>query len=283
MKMKIITDSMIDLDNSIKDEVIRIPLSVLVEKNVILDDDSCDRSSFINILEHINNYKDISTSQPPIGEVEKLFKQTITDGYKILYLAGSSKLSGTYQSANIVKIHMLANKEIQQDDIIIYDTELVSFAGGILVRKALELIKNDITIEELLRALDEQKSIIYPYITVGDLNFLNNGGRISNLKISLAKYLNIFPVLTMCEGSIEKDAIARGMNKVLSKISSSISDIELLTKKNIYIGAGKHSKYVDKLETMILAKYPNLNVIKIDIGITILAHTGYEVFGFALF
>ena len=86
-------------------------------------------------------------------------------------MAGSSKGSGTYQSA------MLAKNDIESDDIYIFDTYSLCIGGGLLVLEAAKMVEEGLDIETIIKKLEEYK-IKYRYIfSVDSLDYLHKGGK----------------------------------------------------------------------------------------------------------
>src|SRR5699024_12707706 len=100
-------------------------------------------------------------------------------------MAGSSKGSGTYQSA------MLAKNDIESDDIYIFDTYSLCIGGGLLVLEAAKMVEEGLDIDNIIKKIEEYKNKVQEYFSVGSLDYLNKGGRIYGNKETDGTALNI--------------------------------------------------------------------------------------------
>ena len=78
--------------------------------------------NFIKYLETRNVYP--KTSQATYAQFKEVFEKYVNEGKKILYIAGSSVATGTYQSA------VMAKNDID-GDIYTYDSQIFSYVIGI--------------------------------------------------------------------------------------------------------------------------------------------------------
>src|SRR5690606_550594 len=99
-KIKIVTDSTAYIDKSFieANNIDIVPLSVNFEGSV---EDEGLPGSFDSFFEKLSRSSDFpTTSQPSIGTFTEVFSKAIKDGYEIIAITISSKLSGTFNSAN---------------------------------------------------------------------------------------------------------------------------------------------------------------------------------------
>ena len=74
--------------------------------NIILDDkqfkeNEVTNEEFYEMMKVANSIP--KTSQPSVAEFREVFEKYINQGNQILYISGSTKSSGTYQSADLMK------------------------------------------------------------------------------------------------------------------------------------------------------------------------------------
>jgi DegV family protein with EDD domain len=123
----------------------------------------------------------------------------------------SSELSGTFQSAN------LAAKEAGVP-VTIVDSRGASAGVGWLVRKASELRAAGTPVADIAAQLNRLKADQIVLFSVGTLEFLQKGGRVSRVSALLGGMLNIRPILTLDDGKIVPAAKARGTKKAIAEI-----------------------------------------------------------------
>lgn len=137
-----------------------------------------------------------------------------THNCDILHLAFSSGLSGTYNSCR------LAAEELEEENaphkVIVIDTLCASMGEGLLVHKALENLKNGMSLEENAKWVEEHKLNLVHVFTVDDLNHLHRGGRVSKTAAVVGTMINLKPILHVDnEGHLIPISKSRGRKKSL--------------------------------------------------------------------
>lgn len=158
-----------------------------------------------------------STSQISIVSVEKIFRGLLDQGYDVLGLFISSKLSGTMDSAT------KACELIQSDKIKIFDSLTSAMALGFQVLAAARAASAGADLAACVAAAELARERSGVFITVETLEFLHRGGRIGGGKRFLATALNIKPILEVIDGRLE----AAGQVRTRSKALNSLVDLVL--------------------------------------------------------
>lgn len=133
------------------------------------------------------------TMQINPDQAEKAFERWLEKGFDLLYIAFSSGLSGSYNSA-VIAAQDLAPR-FPDRKIQIVDSLAASLGQGLLVHYAVEMKKRGSTIEEVVGWLEENKLHLCHLFTVDDLNHLYRGGRVSKTAAMVGTVLNIKPTL----------------------------------------------------------------------------------------
>ncbi|WDC85788.1 DegV family protein [Caloramator sp. mosi_1] len=102
---------------------------------------------------------------PPSRFVEA-FKEYLEKGYHILYIAFSSRLSGTYQSACIAK------DMLETEDITVIDSKGASVGLGLIVREAALMVKQGKTLQEIVDRVIYMRDRMEHIFAVGNLDML---------------------------------------------------------------------------------------------------------------
>ena len=178
MKIKLITDTGADLldEEIIKNNILVVNLTVTF--NNIEFNDTLD--VFWNNLIDGQISK---TSQPSPQAFINAFSSIKNDEIG-LYISLSSMLSGTYQTAMMVK------EQNNYDNIYIIDSKLASIGQKELVNKALELINNNLEINQIVNELELFKTKIKLIATLDSLKYLARGGRINHATTKLIEFIN---------------------------------------------------------------------------------------------
>lgn len=154
-----------------------------------------------------------STSQATVATFMKIFQGLLDQGYEILSILVSEKISGTINSAVQAKAALPEGAPIE-----IVDSQFVAMALGFQVLAAARLVEKGATLLEA-RALAE-KAVQHTGVvfTVDTLEFLHRGGRIGTGTRYLGTALQIKPVMEMRGGLIEAVEKVRTRSKSLSRL-----------------------------------------------------------------
>jgi len=154
-----------------------------------------------------------STSQATVATFMKTFQGLLDQGYEILSILVSEKISGTVNSAVQAKAALPEGAPIE-----IVDSQLTAMALGFQVLAVARLVEKGASLLEA-RALAE-KAIQHTGVvfTVDTLEFLHRGGRIGTGTRYLGTALQIKPVMEMRDGLIEAVEKVRTRGKSLSRL-----------------------------------------------------------------
>ena len=151
------------------------------------------------------------------------FKKHVDAGKSIIYLAFSSALSGTYNSALIAKEEILS--ENPNADISVIDTRSASMGEGLIVYYAMEMLKNGASKEEIVHWVENNKLKINHWFTVDDLNHLKRGGRVSAASAAIGTILDIKPILNVNdEGKLIPISKVKGRKKAIKTLAEKFSN-----------------------------------------------------------
>ena len=244
-----------------------LPLTINIGENNYRD--QIDISSE-EVLQAITDGERPKTSQiNPENFVER-FKPHVEKGESILYIAFSSELSGTYQSAVIARDTLL--DDYPEADITIIDTHAASYGLGMIVESASDDIKDGLPNEEVIKNAEKNVKNIRHFFTVNDLDYLAKGGRLSKGSAFLGGLLNIKPLLHVEDGKLVPLEKHRGIKKVFSSMIKHINDDQITGKVHIVQSNALDS--AELLKKKILEE-TEVKVVNISmIGPTISSHTG---------
>ncbi|MFU1769032.1 DegV family protein [Mammaliicoccus sciuri] len=270
--MKMIVDSGSDLTLSQIEEkgFYFLPFGIVID-----DQNKVDQYEISNeeVLAAIKNNKHPKTNQATMEQMTKVFTEVAEKKEQAIYLAFSSALSGTYQTACLVKEQV---KETYPDlDLTIYDTLSASMGCGKLILDVQDKIEQSYTFEELDAYIKERIDKIRHLFTVKDLNYLASGGRLSKGQAFLGNLLNIKPLLHVEEGKLVPIEKHRGSKKLWHAI------IDKMQKENsdysddiIYMTHADDIEEAEKIKELIQSNLSPKDVVISNIGPVICSHTG---------
>ncbi|MFC3927733.1 DegV family protein [Streptococcus caprae] len=224
MKFKILTDSTSDIDQTWAQEQAVDVLGLTVQlEGVTYETVGPDRLTSTVLLEKMNHGAKPQTSQINVGTFEAYFRQVVEAGQAVFYVAFSSTLSGTYQSAVMAREVVL--DDFPQAEIVIYDTKAASLGQTYLVMKAVEVREAGGSLADALAVVEDLAPRMRTIFLVDDLNHLMRGGRISKTSAIIGGLVNIKPIITIArDGSLQSTAKARGSKKAVSTAIDMILD-----------------------------------------------------------
>ena len=220
-----------------------------------------------------------TTSQINSQRYVEVFRKYVMEKKSIIYIAMSSALTGTINSANIARETIL--EDFPEADISIIDSKCASLGQGLLVYYAYEMLKKGNTKEEIVTWLEKNKLKINHWFTVNDLNHLKRGGRISSSAAAVGTLLNIKPVLFVDnEGMLTAFSKCRGRKKAISTL---VEKFKERTDPNVLqviaIGHGDCIEDALALEALVREHGNVKDVILSYVGTAIGSHTGPEILG----
>jgi len=269
MAVKIITDTMCDVPKGLAEKYgIRImPLTVHFGEESYKDGIEITTEDFYSKLESSENLP--TTSQVPPIEFLEVFKEELDMGNEIICINGSSKMSGTYNSA------VLAKNQLESDNIHVIDSEGVTMGAGLLAIKAARLAEQGMSIGDIVSEIRESvKRMKYFYI-VDTLKYLHKGGRISISAAVLGSILNIKPIITIKDGKLELIDKSRGIKKAIATAIDIIKENGwTLENKVIGINHTIAPENLALLEEYLLREYKVKEIIRGEVGSVVATHAG---------
>jgi len=219
-KIAIVTDSTACIPESYLSEytILVVPLQLIMGEEVMLDGVEITPDEFYEKLE--NSKLSPSTSQPSPDAFVKVFQPLLDEGYDIISILISSKLSGTVASAEIAK-NQLGSSRIE-----VIDSKLTSMAMGFPILAVAKAAKEGATLQECKGLAEATLKRSGAMFTVSTLEFLRRGGRIGSAAAFLGTALNLKPVLELREGVVEPIERVRTHTKAVYRL------IELLGERS---------------------------------------------------
>ena len=213
MTFKLMTDSTADLDEkwARAHEVDILGLHITLD-GVVYETVGENRLSSDILLEQMKNGSKPTTSQINVGQFEEAFRRYAEAGQAVLYLAFSSVLSGTYQSAVMAREMIL--EEYPEAIIEIVDTLAAAGGEGYLSMLAVEARNQGQSLEETKAMIEGVLPRLHTYFLVDDLYHLMRGGRLSKGSAIIGSLVNIKPLLWIeADGKLVPIAKVRGRKK----------------------------------------------------------------------
>lgn len=278
-KVAIVSDSTANIPASMLQNlpVSVVPLNVIFGNETFFDGVTIKSDEFYTRLQ--TGKVNPSTSQPSPEAFKSLFLKLLDDGYDVMTIVISSKLSGTMDSA------LQAQAELPGAPIEVLDTYSTSMAMGYQVLTVARAAAQGASLHECKVLAEIAREKTGALFTVSTLEYLHRGGRIGGAAAFLGTTLDLKPILTLKEGKIE----AMERVRTLSKASDRLVELFLEQAqghKTVRLGF-LHAKaeeeaaaLMEKVRQRIPASMIN-EAILAEVSPTIGTHTGPGTIGIA--
>lgn len=161
-----------------------------------------------------------TTSQVSVPNMRKAFAGLLEQGYDVLGIFISSKLSGTIQSA--IQGRELLEKD--KDHVEIVDSQTTAMAMGFQALMAARAAAQGASLSECKALAEKARAHTGVYFVVDTLEFLHRGGRIGGAQRLLGTALNLKPLLTVQDGKVEAVERIRAKAKAVERLMEIIAE-----------------------------------------------------------
>lgn len=220
-----------------------------------------------------------TTSQPSPAAFKQVYASLLEQGFDILSVHISSKLSGTIDSA------VQAKEMIQSDRIEIVDSLSAGMALGFQALLAARAASEGKPLAEIKSMAEKANDLTGVLFAVSTLEFLHRGGRIGGAAAFLGTALNLKPLLKLNDGKIEPVERVRTMGKAIDRLLDLFaSEIDGRTPLRI---ASLHANSPREAEMLLEKIRQRFDVSEVDIATlaevspVIGTHTGPGTVGIA--
>lgn len=267
-KIKIVTDSTMDMTIEQADQlgVVVVPLSVTINGETYLDRVEIQPAEF---METMKGLKDLpKSSQPSAGTFLEVYDRLGEDGYEVISIHMTGKMSGTVRSAE-------SAAQMTKTKVTVVDSEFISIALQFQVREAAEMAKQGKSLEEILGRLDSVRQNSKLYIMIDTLENMVKGGRIGKGKAFIGSLLNIKPIASLEGAEYNPVAKVRSHSQVVKWLAKQFAeDVKGKTVKRVGIVHAEALELAVKLKDSII-ELTGYDDISVDYtGPTISTHTG---------
>lgn len=208
MKVAVVTDSTSDIHGSLEAElgVTVVPLYVNFQDQVRKDYLEITTNQIFDGVKAGASMP--STSQPTPVDFSREYERLLLNHDHVLSIHLSSKLSGTYASAE------LSSRDFA-GKVTIFDSAVASGAQAMMVERAVRMLREGKTLEDVIATLERVKRVTDLRFSVGSLDFLKKNGRIGGAQALIGGLLGIKPILHLNDGRVEAAGRERGPRAAL--------------------------------------------------------------------
>ncbi len=194
-----------------------VPLSVIWGQETYSDGVTITPNEFYTRLK--NSKVMPSTSQATPAGMQKAFSNLLEQGYDVMGVFISEKLSGTLDSARQAREELSSAK----DKIVLFDSETVAMALGFQALALARAAAAGASLSECQKVAESVRPNTGVYFAVDTLEFLHRGGRIGGAQKLLGSALSVKPILTIKDGKVDSAASVRTSKKAYEKVIELVS------------------------------------------------------------
>jgi DegV family protein with EDD domain len=238
-------------------------------------DDLWQSSSSHDFYERMRKGEAPSTAQLSIPTMVDAFTNAAKSGVPTVYIAFSSGLTGTVDTARAVLDKV--KESYPESEIYIVDSQIASIAEGLLVYEAIRQREKGLTARELVDWVEEARWFINAIFMLDDFDALRRGGRIPSSVAQAGSKLDVKPLLSFTlDGKLTVIGVARGRKKAIRQIAEyGIERCDQDEKSPLFVtGQADCPKDQERLEEMVRKEREGAMFIHSTIGPVIGSHVG---------
>ncbi len=227
MNFKIVTDSTANLsvDYFNDNEISVVTLYYLINGEVF---PAFKTDNPFLLQEFYNTIKEkpkLSTSCANEVQYYEEFEKAVKQGVPVLYIGFSSGVSASFSSAESARARII--EEYPNAEIYCADTHTGSFGQGYFVEQAVKMRQDGKTAKEIYEYILNARDKMQTFVTVDDLYYLHQGGRIPSLLYKIGTLIKIKPII-----KVNEEGCLTSVGKVLSR-KQSITHLANIVKDGV--------------------------------------------------
>jgi DegV family protein with EDD domain len=210
-RVALVVDSTCDLPDELVDRhgIVIVPVQVIDGDEAYLDRVEVQAEDLYLRMRKGDTF---TTSQPPPGTIVRTFQDALCDADRVLALFLGSKLSGTYQSAQVAAGAV-------DGSVTTFDSRTASLGLGLLTLRAAELIEEGHPIPDVVAEMDRIRDRSGAFFTVDTFENLLRSGRVGRGRAWLGGILDIKPILEVTpEGTVAPLDRVRGSEALIPRV-----------------------------------------------------------------
>jgi DegV family protein with EDD domain len=269
-KVAVVTDSTSDLDKRLAEQrdITVVPLNVHFGDQVIRDQVEITTDEFMAKMASAEKLP--TTSQPSVGSFETAFRAT--GAKEIICPLISSRLSGTYQSAQIAAQNLAGEIKVE-----LVDTLSASYGLGFQVLRAADLADQGMDASSIAQILRNETDRYHVVFFVETLEHLRRGGRIGKAATMVGSVLQLRPLLRIDEGQVVPHERTRTRSKAVQALVDFATND--LVPEELAVLYNTDPDDARQLSDRLAPITPEREVRIVQLGPVIDSHIGPDVLG----
>ncbi|MDR2201455.1 MAG: DegV family protein [Clostridiales bacterium] len=214
------------------------------------------------------------------GETEyaEFFAEHKPAGGELIHFTISKELSASYENARAAAESV--------GGVYVVDTRSLSTGSGLLVLYACELAEKGLSAAEIYEKTTARTAAVQASFVVDNLTYLHKGGRCGGVALFVSNILNIRPMIMLKDGKMTvgkkymsrfDKAVDRYVEDILNAYTTPDLTRAFITYTTLPDGI------LDRVKSLILARYPFAEIHATVAGGTITSHCGKNTLGVLYF
>ncbi len=276
--LRIVTDGAADMPAEwVKEyDIDVIPVNIHFGDKTYLQNVDLDNEGFYRLVDETRKVP--KTSQPSPHQFAEFYKRIAQAGDTILSIHVTSKLSGTFASAEAA-----ARDLAGQFRVIPFDSLTGSAGIGMMCRAARLMERAGASVEEILTRLERMRAQCRIVLALDTLEYARMSGRVGTLQAALASVLNVKPIAMLKDGAIN----------MVEKVRTRHASLERLVEMMAAEFSGKlvdltvvHSRDPKSAQTLVEQVKSRLSIRDLfvtDLSISVAANLGPGTVGLVIY
>jgi len=217
-KIAVVTDSTSYIPGDLvkKHNITVVPQVLIWDDQTYRDGVDIQSTEFFTRLETSKTMA--TTSQVSITDMQSTFQGLVEQGFDVIGIFVSSKLSGTVQSATQAKTMM----EKAGEKVTIIDSYTTAMGMGFQALAVARAAQEGANLQDCIALAEKARENTGVFFAVDTLEFLHRGGRLGGAQRFLGTMLNLKPILAVQDGRVE------GIEKIRTRSKAHDRVLELI-------------------------------------------------------
>lgn len=274
----IITDSAADLPDSMLVNNVRVvPVPVSFGTEAFDVTGAADHAAFYDRL--ATGGQNATTAAPSMGELVEHYRRALETFEFAIVLHMSTTFSSTADVARRAAL------EVDPDRIFVIETESVSYQLALIVARVQAHLQSGATLGQIEDLVDRYRRTQSMAFSLGSLEYIQRGGRISKGRAVMGNLLGVRPILQITGGEIEQYSKVRGADRVLPGLRDFLVEHSDPDRPlHVSVAHAVTPQLIPELSALIAEARPNASIdLVCDIGPCVGTHAGPGAVGLACF
>ena len=273
-KIKIMTDSASDLPKSYYEEnnigVLYFPITLAGEEYI---DQVTLPTSKLYELVSIHNVLP-KTAAIGVYQFQQKFEEALKEYDQVLFIGISTGFS-----CQVANAHLAA----QEFDgrVKVLDSKNLSSGEGLVVLKAVELVKKGLSLEEVYDSLTTYTEKVRSQFAIETMDYLHKGGRCSGVVYFLGRGLKIKPIIRVVDGKmiVYKKPIGKMKNALDKLMDIFLEDLPNIDLTTVMVTHSLGQESCEYLKARLAEHIDPSIIMETNAGATISTHCGKGTIG----